>query len=78
MPRHATAALGRADLEGVHQAWIDIALAILDGADEREMERYADMMLAIPPIRAMGEETAGNERIVGDRQEAWLREREGE
>jgi len=77
-PRHATAALGRAELEAMQRAWTDIALSILDGADERAMERYADTMLSIPPIRAMRDEVARYDSTVTARQEAWLREHERE
>jgi creatinine amidohydrolase/Fe(II)-dependent formamide hydrolase-like protein len=73
-PRHASAALGRADLDGSHGAWIDIAMRILDGADERTMPRYVDMMLAIPLIHAIGEGTARYDSTVAERQEAWFQQ----
>lgn len=71
-PRHASAALGRAAQEAAATSWIAIAMRILDGADERSMTRYADMMLSLPAIRAVGEETARYEESVRAKQEAWL------
>jgi creatinine amidohydrolase/Fe(II)-dependent formamide hydrolase-like protein len=74
-PRHATAELGRAEMAAAHRLWIEIAGRILDGADERAMTRYADTMLAIPPIEALGDRSAAKDRELADRQAAWLRKR---
>jgi hypothetical protein len=49
-------------------------MRILDGADERTMPRYVDMMLAIPVVRAIGEGTARYDSTVAERQEAWLQQ----
>jgi len=73
-PRHASAVLGRADLQGSHGAWIDIAMRILDGADERTMPRYVDMMLAIPVVRVIGQGTARYDSTVAEHQETWLQQ----
>lgn len=73
-PRHATAAYGKATLEPEIEAWTQIALSILDGADEREMPRTADLMMAAPPIQALHEEVAAHDSTLAARQEAWLRE----
>jgi creatinine amidohydrolase/Fe(II)-dependent formamide hydrolase-like protein len=74
-PRHATAEQGRAELDAVNRLVIAVALKILDGADERTMTRYADMMLAIPPIKALGDRSAAQDQATADRQAAWLRKR---
>ena len=71
-PRHASAALGRAAHEAAANAWIAIAMRILDGADERSMKRYADMMLAILAIQTVGKATAQYDESVAAKQEAWL------
>ena len=49
-----------------------MALRILDGADERTLTRYADMMLAIPSIAGAGAGAKGDEDARRKRQEEWL------
>jgi creatinine amidohydrolase/Fe(II)-dependent formamide hydrolase-like protein len=73
-PRHATAAFGEATLETEIEAWVDVALSILGGADEREMRRTADLMLAAPPIQAMRADVAAYDSTVEARQREWLRQ----
>jgi creatinine amidohydrolase len=74
-PRHASAALGKSDQEAATREFIRIAMQILDGADERSMKRYADMMLAIPDIQAIGEGSRKHDEAVAAKQEAWLSKR---
>lgn len=74
-PRHASAALGEAYHSAVTREWTGIALQILDGADERKMKRYADMMLSIPEIRTIGEGSRRHDQSVAAKQAAWLKGR---
>jgi hypothetical protein len=74
-PRHASAALGKADQEAATASWIGIALTILDGADERTMRRYADMMLANPDIVRVGGGAKQHDDAVAAKQAAWLKQR---
>ena len=49
-----------------------LALQILDGLDERTVPRYADGMLAMPPIRALVDRLREHERTVAERAQNWL------
>jgi creatinine amidohydrolase/Fe(II)-dependent formamide hydrolase-like protein len=71
-PRHASAALGRIDQETAKKLWIDMALQILRGTDPKKFPRYADMMLAIPPIANMGKGSIANDAAIAERQRKWL------
>lgn len=71
-PRFATSEIGRADHEASARAWIALALRILDGENERNMPRYADMMLGIPLIRTMGEGSLKHDATVAQKQAAWI------
>ena len=73
-PRHATAVFGEVTLETEIEAWVDVALSILGGADERKMRRTADLMLAAPPIQAMQADVAAYDSTVEARQREWLRQ----
>jgi hypothetical protein len=73
-PRHASIALGKSDQEVSARECIQIAMQILDGAYERSMKRYADMMLAIPDIQ-IGERAKNSDETVAAKQEAWLSKR---
>ena len=74
-PRLASAALGKADQEAATREFIRIAMQILDGADERSMKRYADMMLAIPDIQAIGAGSKKHDEALAAKQDAWLSKR---
>jgi creatinine amidohydrolase/Fe(II)-dependent formamide hydrolase-like protein len=71
-PRFASAELGRAEHEAAASAWIALATRILNGEDERKMQRYADMMLGIPMIQAMGTGSAQYEATVARKQSEWI------
>jgi hypothetical protein len=74
-PRHASVALGKADQEVSAAEFVRIAMQILDGADERSMQRYADMMLAIPDIQTAGTGAKKHNDEVAAKQQAWLSKR---
>ncbi len=52
---------------------MDVVHRLMDGTDERTIPRYADRMLAIPPVRAVTEASARLEAARAARQAAWLR-----
>ncbi|HEX6313805.1 MAG TPA: creatininase family protein [Gemmatimonadaceae bacterium] len=70
-PRLATAALGAAAFRH-ERATIDLALQILDGLDERTINRYTAMMSKSEPNTAIDRDALERERQVEKRQQAWL------
>lgn len=70
-PRFATLELGRWIMERENAACTELALRLLDGTDESTIPRYADEMLAIPPVRAMEDALLHAEAEQGARQAAW-------
>lgn len=70
-PRFATLELGRWIMEREAALCTDLALRLLDGADEATIPRYADEMLAIPPVRAMEDALLRAEAERGERQARW-------
>jgi hypothetical protein len=50
-------------------------MRILDGFDERSVPRYADMILAIPSVRAANTRALEHERAIAKRQENWVNNR---
>jgi hypothetical protein len=50
-------------------------MRILDGLDERTVARYADRVLALPPIRADVNRTLDREQAEEARQRGWLEKR---
>jgi hypothetical protein len=72
-PRHASAALGAWGWRREVAGCVDVVRRLLDGVDERTIPRYADRMLAIPPVRAVTDSAARLEAARAARQAAWLR-----
>jgi|GEM_PF-520911 len=70
-PRHATLDLGRWIVEREAAGCTELALRLLDGADESTIPRYADEMRSIPPVRAMMDELARADEEQGARQARW-------
>jgi creatinine amidohydrolase/Fe(II)-dependent formamide hydrolase-like protein len=74
-PRLATAETGRFLVEAKTQEYVRLAMRILDGLDERTVARYADRVLALPPIRADVNRTLDREQAEEARQRGWLEKR---
>ena len=70
-PRLATAALGATTVRR-QSATIDLALQILDGLDERTIDRYTAMISKSEPNIAIDRDALERERQVEKRQQTWL------
>jgi creatinine amidohydrolase/Fe(II)-dependent formamide hydrolase-like protein len=70
-PRFATLEQGRWIMERESALCTDLALRLLDGADEADIPRYADEMRAIPPLREMLDGLLQAEEAQAARQAAW-------
>jgi creatinine amidohydrolase len=70
-PRFATLELGRWIMERESAGCTELALRLLDGADEAAIPRYADQMRAIPPLREMLDGLLRAEEEQAARQAAW-------
>jgi creatinine amidohydrolase/Fe(II)-dependent formamide hydrolase-like protein len=71
-PRLASAEIGRQLLAAEVKTRIDIALKILDGADERERQRYSSMILGIPGIAEIVDGESRHDDAVDAREREWL------
>ena len=71
-PRYATAELGEALVTAFHAQIVELALAILDGLDERDVTRGVDARFRSPVLRALMERSRQRDRVVEARQEEWL------
>jgi hypothetical protein len=74
-PRLATAEVGRASRAAADGLLVGLALRILDGLDERTVDRYADFMLGLPVIKGIEATSAAKDAQLAERQAAWLRKR---
>lgn len=70
-PRHADLALGRWIMERESALCTELALRLLDGADESTIPRYADEMRAIPPVREALDALLHAEAAQAERQSRW-------
>ncbi|HEU4560037.1 MAG TPA: creatininase family protein [Longimicrobium sp.] len=75
-PRFATRALGRWEWARHSSACMAMANRLLDGTDERTIPRYADQMLAIPPVAADMEALRANDAARAAAHARWLAARE--
>jgi hypothetical protein len=71
-PRLATAAQG-ARLWQRAGSYIELALRILDGLDERQIPRLSDVMSKSEPNLAIDRDAVERERHVEQQQQAWLK-----
>lgn len=70
-PRFATLELGRWIMERETAGCTELALRLLDGVDEATVPRYADQMLAIPPVREIMDAHLREDEAQAARQAAW-------
>lgn len=70
-PRFATLELGRWIYERESAGCTELALRLLDGADEAAIPRYADQMRSIPPVRAAMDAQQREDDAQAARQAAW-------
>lgn len=70
-PRFATLELGRWLYEAERRGCTALALRLLDGGNEAAEPRYADVMRAIPPVRALVDAHERGEEAQAARQAAW-------
>lgn len=76
-PRLATAAHGAAHLAGLSQKVNEVCLSILDGKAHRQMPRYSDQAAADQGEQHIEEAIAAHERAIEEKQQQWLRRRDG-
>ncbi|WP_420124872.1 creatininase family protein [Longimicrobium sp.] len=70
-PRYATLQLGRWIYEREAANCTQMALRLLDGADESTIPRYADELRAIPPVREVLDAQLREDDAQGERQARW-------
>lgn len=70
-PRYATLQLGRWIYEREAAGCTQMALRLLDGADEAAIPRYADGMRSIPPVRAAMDAQQAEDDAQAERQARW-------
>jgi creatinine amidohydrolase/Fe(II)-dependent formamide hydrolase-like protein len=71
-PRLATAARGARIAGDEAKVYIDFALKILDGADERQIPRFSDLASKSAPNVAIDRDAIEREREIQKRQQSWL------
>lgn len=71
-PRFASEELGQKLLDYETEQRVRLAMRVLDGADEREMPRYADVMNDVPGISSVLERSARRDAERKRRQQEWL------
>lgn len=71
-PRLATAARGARIAGEEAKVYIEYALKILDGSDERLIPRYSDLAAKSAPNVAIDRDALEHEREIYRRQQAWL------
>lgn len=74
-PALATAARGAALVQADAQDLSDLAIRILDGFDDRSLQRRADGQLIDGAIREYNEAADEHARAIQEKQSAWLRQR---
>ncbi|HEX8390730.1 MAG TPA: creatininase family protein [Longimicrobium sp.] len=72
-PRYSSMELGRWVYASESRACSALALRLVDGEDERTVERYADQMRSIPPVREALDGLLAEEEAQARRQAEWLR-----
>jgi hypothetical protein len=75
-PRLARTDFGAQDMNYSTELFNAVALAILDGRlDERTIGRYADFMLAIPPVAKALEGSTRNDAEIERKQREWMKKK---
>lgn len=74
-PRLATAALGKKIWDSFAAAAVEHMLAVLNGADPAQFQRYADLLEKNPLYQGWIKATTANEEALDAKQRAWLARR---
>jgi creatinine amidohydrolase/Fe(II)-dependent formamide hydrolase-like protein len=71
-PRLASLSMGRKLLAAEVKVRTDIALRILDGADEQQFQRYSSMIAGVPGVREVMDASSAHDAALETRQRQWL------
>jgi creatinine amidohydrolase len=73
-PRNASAALGAAAAEAQRKKLLELATKILDGADPKTFQRYADVLGKDEAVQDVNRAAEEHERSVAQKQQQWLKQ----